>query len=100
MNALYKMPLRRAEGALAVRDADQGKLKAVEGELEAMHSQMLGCGGFDNYAEAVIAKELQVVFKATGREAEGRKRLEEAASKLKMKEESGFKEWLMGDRII
>jgi len=26
--------------------------------------------------------------------------LEEAASKLEMKEESGFKEWLMGDRVF
>ena len=49
----------------------------------------------------MVAKELQVIFKATGREDEGRTRLEEAARKLEMKEESGFKDdWLMGDRII
>jgi len=56
--------------------------------------------GHDDYADAIVAKTLQPVFKATGREAEGRKLLEEAASKLEMKEESGFKEWLMGDRVF
>ena len=89
----------RVLAAIAVRDKDAAKLKAAEAELESLRTQMLGwCS--DNYVGAVIAKELQMIFKATGREAEGRARLEEAASKLEMKEESGFKDWLLGDRII
>ena len=93
------LPRARVVAAIAVLDNDEAKLKAAEEEIEKIRSQML-CWGCYAYTESVIDKELQVIFKATGREAEGRKRLEEAASKLEMKEENGFKDWLMGDRII
>jgi len=98
-NSRLKMPRVRAIVSIALRDGDAAKIAQAEAELEAMRAQMLGWGS-DAYTEAVIAKELQGIFKATGREAEGRARLEEAASKLEMKEESGFKDWLLGDRII
>jgi len=98
-HCLLYLPRAKVLAATAVRDNDEAKLKAAEEEIENIRSQMLGWG-CDSYTEAVIAKELQVICKATGRKAEGRARLEEAASKLEIKEESGFKDWLLGDRII
>lgn len=94
-----RLPQAAVLAAIAVRDKDKGKLKAAEEEIEKIRTNMLGWGS-DAYTEAVIARELQIIFKATGREAEGRARLEEAASKLEMIEESGFKDLLLGDRII
>ena len=96
---VVELPYSCVLAAMAVRDNNEAKLKVAEEDIEKIRSKMLGWGS-DAYIEGVIDKELQVIFKATGREAEGRKRLEEAASKLEMKEENGFKDWLMGDRII
>ena len=79
----FTLNLARAQvlAAMAVRDKDAAKLTAAEQEIEKIRSQMLGWD-CDAYTEAVIAKALQVIFKATGREAEDRTRLEEAVSKL------------------
>jgi len=95
----FTLNLARAQvlAAMAVRDKDAAKLTAAEQEIEKIRSQMLGWD-CDAYTEAVIAKALQVIFKATGREAEDRTRLEEAVSKLEIRRRAASKSdsWEIG----